>query len=67
MEEKVEINLRTAKDLRFLLKHWICGDKTKSECGIYSAGDPTKKLYCECCFVKKLDNQLKQAIKENKE
>ena len=67
MKEKVEINLRTAKDLRFVLKHWICGDKSKSECGIYAANDPNKKLDCGYCFVKKLDNQLKQAIKESKE
>lgn len=66
-KKKVEINLSIAKDLRFLLKHWICGDKTKSECGIYAAGDPNKELHCECCFVKKLDNQLKQAVKESKE
>lgn len=67
MKEKVEIKLRTAKDLRFVLKHWICGDKSKSECGIYVANDPNKELRCECCIVNKLDNQLKQAIKESKE
>ena len=69
MEEmkKVEIKLSTAKDLRLVLKNWICGDKNKMECGMYEAGDPNKELHCECCFVKKLDNQLKRAIKESKE
>ena len=58
MEEKVEINLRTAKDLRFILKQWG---------NMYVANDPNKKLHCEYRFVKNLDNQLKQAIKESKE
>ena len=44
--------------MRFILKQWG---------NMYVANDPNKKLHCEYRFVKNLDNQLKQAIKESKE
>lgn len=65
--KKVEIKLQTAKNLRTLIKYWVCKNKSERDCGMYACNDPKKRLLCKNCFAKKLDDELKQAIKKEVE